>query len=104
MAGTTAIQNKTLLNSEYNKYIKAQTQTSEIEDYIAIIEEKMDLIYDAMNSYILKGENEEQIKSVFNPRIQHFNNKLNEKVLISNLNYKFKIFIYRDILFQNYSQ
>ena len=81
IAGQMAIQRKELDQHGYNKFINIQQELMTYTKDIGNFEDKIELIRETVTTEILKcPEKEEVIRSVYEPRMEYFENKRKEKV------------------------
>ena len=66
-----------------NEYIKMRKHLMELEDSAAKMKDTIELINNAIVAAVLKNpEDEEGIRQIYEPRLNHFSNKLDEKVCL----------------------
>lgn len=81
MAGTAAIQNKIIEASQYSAFVEKQNKIRMTNQNINNCEEKINLIHDAIQTEIMKGDLIEiEIQKVYEPRLQYFKEKIAELV------------------------
>ena len=83
-----AINNKTINETDFDKFVENHKKLKYLEKSIANFEEKIVLIKDALSVAILREpENEKEVKITYKERINYFQAKIDEKVYIYVNNY-----------------
>ena len=78
-----AINNKTINETDFDKFVENHKKLKYLEKSIANFEEKIVLIKDALSVAILREpENEKEFKITYKERINYFQAKIDEKVYI----------------------
>ena len=81
LAGMEALKQNTMTMEEYEKAVSSFKMIESLERDIIIYEEKVDLINDAIALNIFKDpNNDKNIRTIYKPRLEHFNKVLNQKV------------------------
>ena len=76
-----AINNKTINETDFDKFVENHKKLKYLEKSIANFEEKIVLIKDALSVAILREpENEKEVKITYKERINYFQAKIDEKV------------------------
>ena len=77
--GHLAIQQQKFSTDDFGKYINQMMDAKEAKKAKEGYQEKLDLINDAVTNAILRDPNSEcQIRSIYEPRLKHHQDKLNE--------------------------
>ena len=70
--------------TQFDEYIAIKRDILQLENAAAEYEEKIQLVFGAITTQILRDpENETNIRSVYEPRIEYLQNKMLEKVSLS---------------------
>lgn len=81
IAASHAISNKIIKHSEFDLYVEKQIQIRRLEYVVEDCDEKINLIQDAIASNLIRNpENEEHIRTIYEPRIKYLISKKEEKV------------------------
>ena len=81
IAGELAIKNESLNREEFDKFIKSKSEIRDLEFQAEDLHNKIELVRSAIYSNITKEpEKGEEIRNIYEPRIQFLNDKLAEKV------------------------
>ena len=78
IAGELAIKNESLNREEFDKFIKSKSEIRDLEFQAEDLHNKIELVRSAIYSNITKEG--EEIRNIYEPRIQFLNDKLAEKV------------------------
>lgn len=83
IAGEIGLKNQTIDQADFDKFVAAQTKVREFELQAEDLHHKIELVRSAIDYHLLnEPEKEEDIKAVYEPRIELLNEKLAEKVKI----------------------
>ncbi|XP_065643660.1 uncharacterized protein LOC136075192 [Hydra vulgaris] len=76
------LRNNTVNNKSFDEYIALQLKIYEQEKIISEYCEKITLIHEAMATQVLRSpENKEYLNEIFQPRVVHFMEKKNAKLI-----------------------
>ena len=90
-----AVQNETLDKYGFDQFIAGQIKMKNLQKAIADIDEKINLVHEAIANHILRTpEKAEEIKNVYAPRMELLERKKHDQVLyvyiIINTNVKYE--------------
>lgn len=80
------MKNQTINQEDFDKFVEVQSKIKECELKVEDLHNKIELVRSAIDNHIInEPEKEEEIKSVYEPRIELLHVKLTEKVSELNL-------------------
>ena len=77
IAALLAVSSRQIEMTQFDEYIAIKRNILQLENAAAEYEEKIQLVFDAIATQILRDlENETNIRSVYEPRIEYLQNKI----------------------------
>ena len=81
LAAYIATNNGDIQHNELDQYIAVHQKARELEISSEMINEQISLVQEALTTAIMNDpDNEDQIKEIYNARLNHLNKKMNDKV------------------------